>query len=138
MLASGGIGRAWQLPLFGERFVDPPDDGVHGSGARVGFATEGGFFIQLDLPFPHVRFDPLDDCVALAAILHAELTRMEPGCSYIFSPNGMELEGGNASCHPCTMHDYPTLPASVHPPAPGPFFRKAPARSGCHLRYCRL
>src|SRR4051794_33123515 len=93
MLASGGTGRVWRLPLFGERFVDPPDHGVHGSGARMGFATEGGFFIQLDLPFPYVRFDPLDDCVVLAAILHAELTRMEPGCSYIFSPNGMEPEG---------------------------------------------
>src|SRR3954454_17147569 len=115
MLASGGTGRVWRLPLFGERFVDPPDDGVHGSGARMGFATESGFFIQLDLPFPYVRFDPLDDCVVLAAILHAELTRMGPGCSYIFFAEWDGTEGHDASCHPCTMHDYPTLPASVHP-----------------------
>src|SRR4051794_26087477 len=70
-------GGRW-LWLLGKRLIDAPNHRVHGSRPRVGFATDAGLIVQLDLPLPLVRFNPLDDGVALATILHVELTRMEP------------------------------------------------------------
>ena len=55
--------------------VDQKNYRTDGEPSGFGFSGFGGLFVQIDRPFPAIRFDALDDDVVLAAILHFQILK---------------------------------------------------------------